>query len=152
MGDPGAFNSYYPTFLRYIGTAVVLAVIMYVVYRVLRAVGVKHEAATGFTLILPWIIGFLAFVVVPIGISFYLSFTEYNILWDKPKSLDDPLYNYKRALSLKIITMDPDERIGVAALGKLESNTPEPTRYRELTHFVDRRQKICPRRNRHLFL
>jgi multiple sugar transport system permease protein len=136
MGDPGAFNSYYPTFLRYIGAAIVLGILMYGVYRLLRFLGVKQEAATGFSLVLPWIVGFLAFTAFPIVLSFYLSFTEYNILWDKPKSLDDPIYNYKRALSLRIIEFEPDERVSVARLGKLESSGPETVRYRELDHFV----------------
>src|SRR5512145_775666 len=114
MGDPGAFNSYYPTFLRYVITAIVLALVIYLTYKGLRKLGVKPEAATGFALITPWIIGRILLTAFPILLSFYLGFTEYNILWDEPKSLKDPLFNYKHALSLKIVTFDADERVSVS--------------------------------------
>lgn len=136
MNDPGAFNSYYPTFLRYIGTAVVLVLIIYLTYKGLRAAGVKTEAATGLALITPWIIGRILLTLFPILLSFYLGFTEYNILWDKPKALADPLFNYKQALALKIVTFDKDERVSIAALGKLDAEGPEVLRYRELTSWV----------------
>lgn len=51
--DPGALNTYYPTLLRYIGVAVGLVILMYGIYRLLRWAGVKHEPATGFTLVTP---------------------------------------------------------------------------------------------------
>ena len=111
MADPGAFNSYYPTFLRYIATAVVLGLIIYLTYKGLRRLGVKTEAATGFALITPWIIGRILLLLFPILLSFYLGFTEYNILWDKPKALADPLFNYKHALALKLVTFDKEERV-----------------------------------------
>jgi len=133
-GDPGAFASYYPTLLRYIGVALALGILMFIVYRLLRFVGVKRNAATGFTLVLPWIVGFLGFILFPILISFYLSFTEYDILWDNPKKLDDPLFNYKRALSIKIVELKEGER-SLQVLGKMEGNTPETVRYREMDRF-----------------
>ena len=46
----------------------------------LRRVGVGREAATGYSLILPWLLGFLIWNLGPFIASFYLSFTEYNIL------------------------------------------------------------------------
>lgn len=134
-GDPGAINSYLSTLIRYVAVAGGVSVLMVVVYRLLRALGAKHESATGFSLILPWIVGFLIFTAFPIGLSFYLSFTEYNILWDEPKNLEDPLHNYKRALSMKIVKFEPDERVSVAKLGVLESPSPETVRYRELAQF-----------------
>lgn len=134
MNDPGAFATYYPTFLRYIAVMLVLAALMYGVYRLLRLVGVRREAATGFSLILPWIVGFLSFILFPIVLSFYLSFTEYNVLWDKPKPLKDPLYNYKRALSVKIVELKPGQR-PLQVLGKMESPSPETVRFRELYRF-----------------
>jgi multiple sugar transport system permease protein len=145
VNDPGAFNSYYPTFLRYIGVAIALGVIIYLTYRGLRLLGVRQEAATGFSLITPWIVGRIALTAFPILLSFYLGFTEYNILWDKPKSLEDPLFQYKRALSVKIVTFDKDERVGLAALGKLDAKGPDIVRYRELDSFVigDKRYVIA---------
>jgi len=136
MGDPGAFNTYYPTFLRYIGVAIALALIIYLTYRVLRLFGVKHEAATGFSLITPWIVGRVVLTAFPILLSFYLGFTEYNILWDRPKSLADPLFNYKRALSVKVVTFDKDERVSIAKLGKLNAEGPDIVRYREFSSLV----------------
>jgi multiple sugar transport system permease protein len=133
--DPGALNSYLSTLIRYVVVVGGLGVLMVVVYRLLRVVGAKHESATGFTLILPWIVGFLIFTAFPIGLSFYLSFTEYNILWDEPKNLEDPLHNYKRALSMKIVKFEPGERVSVARLGQMESPSPETVRYRELAQF-----------------
>ncbi len=132
--DPGALNTYYPTLLRYIGVAVGLVILMYGIYRLLRWAGVKHEPATGFTLVTPWIAGFLIFTVFPIGLSFYLSFTEYDILWDQPKALADPLFNYKRALGIKIVELPPGER-PIQVLGTMEGETPETVRYRELDRF-----------------
>jgi multiple sugar transport system permease protein len=136
MSDPGAFNTYYPTFFRYIGAAIGLGLIIFLTYRTLRRFGVKHEAATGFALVTPWIIGRVVLTAFPILLSFYLGFTEYNILWDKPKSLEDPLFNYKRALSLKIVEFDKNERVSIAKLGTLNSAGPEIVRYRELDSFV----------------
>jgi multiple sugar transport system permease protein len=136
MGDPGAFNTYLPTLLRYAGVALALGLIIYVTYRILRALGAKHEAATGFALITPWIVGRVVLTAFPILLSFYLGFTEYNILWDNPKSLDDPLFNYKRAMSLKIVEFDRDERISISKLGKLGAQGPDIVRYRELDSFV----------------
>lgn len=145
MGDPGAFNSYYPTLLRYIGVALVLGLAIYATYKLLRRLGAGHEAATGFALITPWIVGRILLTAFPILISLYLGFTEYNILWDEPKRLEDPLFNFKRAVSMKVVTFDKDERVGVAALGKMEGATPESVRYRELSSFVigDKRYVIA---------
>ena len=134
--DPGAFNSYYPTFLRYVGVAVALGVIIYLTYRTLRMFGARHEAATGFALITPWIVGRIVLTAFPILLSFYLGFTEYNILWDKPKAMNDSLFNYKRALSFKIVEFDKDERVSIAKLGKLEADGPDIVRYRDLGSVV----------------
>ncbi len=40
---------------------------------------IHSEALCGYIFSLPFIIGFLAFTIIPILISFYLSFTDYNI-------------------------------------------------------------------------
>jgi multiple sugar transport system permease protein len=136
MGDPGAFNSYYPTLLRYIGVAIAMMLIIFGTYKGLQRLGIKHEAATGFALITPWIVGRITLTLFPILLSFYLGFTEFNILWDSPKSLADPLFNYKRAISLKIVQFDKGERVSVAKLGKLDAEGPDIVRYRELDSFT----------------
>jgi len=38
------------------------------------------ETLTGYAIISPWLIGFLALTIGPVIVSFYLSFTNYNIL------------------------------------------------------------------------
>ncbi len=78
--DPGALQTYLPTLVRYILVALGLGVIMVVFYRVQIRLGSNREAAAGRTLVTPWVIGFLIFVVFPVGASFYLSFTEYNLV------------------------------------------------------------------------
>ena len=42
-----------------------------------------RENLAGYLFISPWLLGFLAFLVIPIASSLYYSFTDYNIL-DKP--------------------------------------------------------------------
>lgn len=61
-----------------VGAAIILS--MFVVHRLLLLVGVGREAATGYALILPWVIGFLVWNLGPFIASLYLSFTEYTIL------------------------------------------------------------------------
>jgi len=39
-----------------------------------------YDNLTGYVFILPWLIGFIAFLLVPLIISLYYSFTEYDIL------------------------------------------------------------------------
>ncbi len=77
--DPGALQTYLPTLVRYVGVALVLAGMMYLIYRVQIWFGISREAATGRALVSPWVIGFLIFSLFPIGASLYLSFTEYNL-------------------------------------------------------------------------
>ncbi|MBN1562293.1 MAG: sugar ABC transporter permease [Anaerolineae bacterium] len=59
----------------------------------------RREALEGYLALLPWIIGFLAFTILPVGISIYLSFTEWDIMTD-PKWIG--LDNYER-----MFTNDP---------------------------------------------
>lgn len=61
-----------------VGAAVIGS--MFLLYRVLRWFNINREAATGYSLILPWIIGFLVWNLGPFIASLYLSFTEYTIL------------------------------------------------------------------------
>ncbi len=133
--SPKAFDTYYPTVLRYCAVAVGLAILMYGLYQILTRLGVRREAATGYALILPWLLGFLIWQVFPIGLSFYLSFTEYNLLWDSPRSLEDSLFNYKKALSFRVIELEEGERLSVKKLGKMEGPIPPServVRYKEL--------------------
>ncbi len=39
-----------------------------------------REAIEGVLYTLPWIVGFLVFILGPLAASFYLSFTKYNVL------------------------------------------------------------------------
>src|SRR2546423_5067940 len=103
MIDTGSWvKDYSSTLLHWllVGGAVIGVVLL--TYWVLRRVGVKAEPATGIALIMPWVLNFLIFTLFPFVTSFYLSFTDYNIL--RPISLDKlpPLIgfqNYANALT-----------------------------------------------------
>ncbi|CAN5592651.1 sugar ABC transporter permease [soil metagenome] len=71
---------YVDTLFRYGVVAVGLVGLMALTYRGLVALGVKRTAATGLALILPWLVGFVVWNLVPLAASVYLSFTEFNIL------------------------------------------------------------------------
>jgi multiple sugar transport system permease protein len=40
----------------------------------------KHNNLTGYIFITPWLLGFLAFTLIPIVSSLYLSFTRYDMM------------------------------------------------------------------------
>src|SRR5579871_138754 len=40
----------------------------------------KQNNLTGYLFMSPWLIGFLLFTLIPMGISLYLAFTDYDIL------------------------------------------------------------------------
>lgn len=61
-----------------VGGAIFLS--MFLCHRVLRRFGVNREAATGYALILPWLIGLVIWNIGPFVASLYLSFTDYKIL------------------------------------------------------------------------
>jgi multiple sugar transport system permease protein len=69
---------YTRTVYDYVAVGAVIVVLMIVLNKVLRAFGVRREVATGYSLILPWILGFLIWNVGPFAYSFYLSLTDYN--------------------------------------------------------------------------
>jgi multiple sugar transport system permease protein len=77
--DVPAWESYFETFWRWTLVGGGIMILMIVVNKLLIFLGVKREAATGYTLILPWLLGFLIWTLYPFLRSFYLSFTEYNI-------------------------------------------------------------------------
>src|SRR3989442_15911255 len=95
--DPGVVGSYLPTLARYVGVAVGLGILMFLVYKLQIGLGVKREAATGRALVMPWVVGFLIFTVFTMGSSLYLSFTQYN-LFRAPEWVG--LDNYKELFSL----------------------------------------------------
>lgn len=102
--DPGVINTYIPTLIRYGLAAVGVAFLMWVVYKVQTAFGVKREGAIGRALVAPWVVGFLVLQVFPIGASLYLSFTNYN-LFKAPEWIG--LDNYKSLFDLQIAPIPP---------------------------------------------
>src|SRR5215212_9741625 len=81
MTDTGSWVQDYSFTLSHwilVGAGVLGAVVL--TYLILRRLGVKPEPATGVALVMPWVLGFLIFTLFPFITSFYLSFTEYNIL------------------------------------------------------------------------
>lgn len=88
-----AWETYYPTLLRWLAVGGGLIGLMILLQKVLRLFGVRREVATGYALILPWILGFLIWNLYPFARSLYLSFTEYNI-FQPPKWIG--LGNYVR--------------------------------------------------------
>jgi multiple sugar transport system permease protein len=121
-------ETYYATLVRYIGVAIGVSGVMFGVNRALRVLGVKPEAATGFSLIMPWMVGFLIFTVFPVGLSVYLSFQEYDIKWDGPREMEDPLYNFKRVFAFKIAEKENPDDLWVHVLG-VKENTHKDIRY-----------------------
>ncbi|NDJ77608.1 MAG: sugar ABC transporter permease [Chloroflexi bacterium] len=80
-------------------------------------------------------IGFTVFTTFPIGLSFYLSFKEYNILWDAPKDLEDPLFNYKKIFAIKIAKQDNPDELWIHTLGVKETEGGKTIRYYPLDEF-----------------
>lgn len=78
--DVSAWETYVPTLIRWLLVGVGMAVLMVILNRVLTALGVKREAALGYALVLPWILGLVIWNLYPFAYSLYLSFTQYNIL------------------------------------------------------------------------
>lgn len=111
--DLGALETYLPTLIRYILVAISVCGIMYAAYRVQRLIGIKHEAAAGRALVMPWVIGFLIFNVFTIGSSLYLSFTEYN-LFRAPEWIG--LENYEDLFSLDFALLESADQRSSEAL------------------------------------
>lgn len=101
--DLGVLETYLPTLIRYIGVAIGLGVLVYLVYRVQIFLGINREAATGRALVMPWVAGFLIFNVFTIGSSLYLSFTDYN-LFRAPQWVG--LENYQELFSIDIAPLE----------------------------------------------
>jgi multiple sugar transport system permease protein len=73
-------QDYLPTIIRYVLVAAGIGLCMFGLNALLRALKVRDEVTTGFTLVLPWLLGFLIWTAFPIVASLYLSFTDYNII------------------------------------------------------------------------
>jgi multiple sugar transport system permease protein len=73
-------QDYLGTSIRFLAAAAAIGISMMLLYTLLIRLGVRNEVATGYALITPWLLGFLIWTAFPIVASFYLSFTEYNVL------------------------------------------------------------------------
>jgi multiple sugar transport system permease protein len=93
-------GAYLLTLADYAIAAVGIAAVMFLTYTLLPRLGVRREAATGYALIAPWLLGFLIWTAYPILASLYYSFTNYNV-FQPPKWVG--LENYTR-----ILTRDPN--------------------------------------------
>lgn len=71
---------YLQTVTDYVVVGVAMIAAMIGLHKLLSRLGVGRETATGYALILPWLLGFLIWNLGPFLASFYLSFTEYNVL------------------------------------------------------------------------
>src|SRR6266545_624138 len=71
---------YTRTIYDYVAVGTTIIVLMVVLNKVLRRLGVNREAATGYSLILPWLLGFVIWNVGPFVASFYFSLTDYDLL------------------------------------------------------------------------
>lgn len=74
------YSWYTLTLVDYVVVGAAIFASMFGLYWLLNRLGVRRETATGYALILPWVIGFLVWNVGPVFASLYLSFTEYTVL------------------------------------------------------------------------
>jgi multiple sugar transport system permease protein len=109
----GALGTYLPTLIRYVAIFGAIGLIMVGAFRLQMWMGAKREAATGRTLVLPWVLGFIIFQVFTIGASFYLSFTEYN-LFRAPEWVGTE--NYQDLFDLQIVPLESREQRSSDAL------------------------------------
>jgi multiple sugar transport system permease protein len=75
-----AWETYTPTLIRWLVVGGGMFLLMVGLNKGLQSLGVRREAAAGYALVLPWILGFTIWSLYPFISSLYLSFTEYNIL------------------------------------------------------------------------
>ncbi|MEA3334642.1 MAG: sugar ABC transporter permease [Chloroflexota bacterium] len=74
------WDAYGSTLLHWILVGAAIGLSMVLLNRALVAFGVKRETATGYALVLPWLLGLGIWILYPFARSLYLSFTQYNIL------------------------------------------------------------------------
>lgn len=93
----------------------------------------KQNMVTGHLFISPFIIGFLAFIVVPMGISLFMSFHEYDLLTEaKFVGLqnfvkiftDDPKFKQSLFVTLKYVVIAVPLRLTVALAVAMLINRP----------------------------
>jgi multiple sugar transport system permease protein len=92
--EPTSWVYDYPTtFIHWLIVGAAIALVMLSTYWLLRLLGMRGQPATGYALIMPWLLGFLIWNLFPFAASLYLSFTDYNLL-QPPKWTG--LSNYSR--------------------------------------------------------
>ncbi|MCL4514088.1 MAG: sugar ABC transporter permease [Firmicutes bacterium] len=74
------FSPYLGTLVRWSLVGATMIALMYGTYKGLRLLKVRREAAVGYALILPWLLGLIIWQAYPILASFYLMFNEYDVL------------------------------------------------------------------------
>ncbi len=78
VGDP--IGDYLPTLIRFVLlAAAVVAVSVGIHYLLRNVLHLRREVAIGYSLITPWILGYLIFNAVPMVATIVLSFTDYNL-------------------------------------------------------------------------
>jgi len=86
-------ETYLPTLFRWVLVGGIIFSASYLLNKFLQARGVKQEWARGYAFILPWMLGFLIWNLVPFAASFILSFTTYNT-FHPPKFVGLSNYSY----------------------------------------------------------
>jgi multiple sugar transport system permease protein len=71
-------QTYLRTIFDYLLAGGGITLIMFAVYAILPRLGVKREAAAGYALIMPWLLGLIIWTAYPILASLYYSFTNFN--------------------------------------------------------------------------
>lgn len=71
-------QTYLRTLIDYLIAGGAIVLVMFAVYAVLPRLGVKREAAAGYALITPWLLGLIIWTAYPILASLYYSFTNFN--------------------------------------------------------------------------
>jgi multiple sugar transport system permease protein len=74
------YSWYTLTLVDYVVVGAAIFASMFFLFWLLNKLGVQRETATGYALILPWLLGFIIWNLGPIIASLYLSFTEYTVL------------------------------------------------------------------------
>jgi multiple sugar transport system permease protein len=72
--------AYLLTVSHWLLTGAAVLVLMLVVYGLLKALKARQVTAVGYALVLPWLLGFFIWQIYPFAYSFYLAFTDYNVL------------------------------------------------------------------------
>lgn len=73
-------DAYVLTLSHWLVTGAAMMVLMLAVYGLLRALKARQVTAVGYALVLPWLLGFIIWQIYPFAYSFYLAFTDYNVL------------------------------------------------------------------------